>query len=79
MGHTRQRHEAWNYAGPAAASPTWLGMCLVLTFEWRALLPSGLGHQPALRPPVGASSWVSEALQGGLTESLIPHTAPRGE
>lgn len=74
MGHARQSQ---GDAGPPAASPTWLGVCLGLTFKWRALLPSGLGHQPVLWPPASASSWVSEALQAASLSLVLP-TLHRG-
>lgn len=64
---------------PPVSSPTWVWMSRVLSAGWRALLLSGLGYQPALWPRANASSVVSEVLQGGLTESFVPHTALRGE
>lgn len=79
MGHTRQRHEVWNYAGPAAASPIWLqcascshsngGRCFPLA--WAISQPCGL--QPAL--PRGSL----RRCRAGLAESLTRHTAPWGE
>lgn len=73
MGQARKRQEGMELLrGPPAASPTLLGMSLVLTFELRALLLSGLATNQLCGPWAMLPCWSLRSCRVASLSLLFP-------